>query len=179
MEIPNDMTSFTELQEFVYRTYYYNCFGTGNYFWNGIRKNPIDRPRIIHLKNDGWKINKIPEFIETNSEDYRQLIKSLSPEEKARFIGKNIYVNLDKKVKETYDKMDNFIITDGGIANILELVDYLNGIAKYTRTTLFWINDHFKEKIPNIPNTEIIEVANQKDLIKLAIGKVKNVAKEG
>ena len=63
MEIPNDMASFAELQEFVYRTYYYNCSGAGNYFWNGIRKNPIDRPRIIHLKNDGWKINKIPESL--------------------------------------------------------------------------------------------------------------------
>jgi len=70
MEIPNDMASFAELQEFVYRTYHKHIiednFISGNPFWTAIQEDPIGKRTINNLKGKGWKINfgdKFPKSI--------------------------------------------------------------------------------------------------------------------
>ena len=114
--------------------------------------------------------------------DYEKIIEKLSPEKKKLFQDKMLNITLDTKVQGLYNRIDNVLITDGGIANLPQLVDYMNSIAKYTRNIVFLINniaDYNRWKEQALKNTQIILINKKEDLLHLAIGLAKKVVREG
>ena len=162
----------------------------------------IEPTRDIDLINSGlcayWgggtvlNISKIKEYFllitekklptkETDG-DYEKIIEKLSPEKKKLFQDKMLNITLDTKVQGLYNRIDNVLITDGGIANLPQLVDYMNSIAKYTRNIVFLINniaDYNRWKEQALKNTQIILINKKEDLLHLAIGLAKKVVREG
>lgn len=130
-------------------------------------------------------INKVKEYFLILSRS-KEMDKQNGPRDKVKGLslkGKGIFnevidSKLEKKVIEVYNRIDNFIISDGGIGNIAEMVGYLNSIAKYTRNTIFLIqNQQYYAELSNLnlPNTNIIDVQEKSDLVNLAIGKAKSI----
>lgn len=115
---------------------------------------------------------------ESNDRDYSDMMKALLPGNE----GNTVNGNIEEKIIEIYDRIDNFIITDGGISNLKEMIGYVNVLSKYTRNTIFLINNnsYYNELVKlDIPNTHVIDVRHVSDLTKLAIGKAKKVFIEG
>ncbi len=135
-------------------------------------------------------IPKLKEYVErmarggipisyTTEQDYKELVNHMDHEQRKEFEEKNITVSLKKEVREQYEKMDNFLITDGGIANIEELVEYMNSIAAYARNTVFLLgNKKQAEDWRNfgMKNTQIISVEDARDLAGIVIGNVQRMA---
>ncbi len=121
-------------------------------------------------------------FIFTNEQEYEHLAESLPDQERRKLLEKNINIPLTKEVKEVYDKMDTVIITDGGIANLEEVIDYVNHTAALTRNVIFLMNNRGQaeewQKM-TLMNTQIIPVDSAQDLLGLSLGQVKKIAPTG
>jgi len=119
---------------------------------------------------------KSANYIVSDEKDYEELIGRLGKRERKEFEKKaSIEVKL-KEVKEVFDKVDMHMITDGEIANLPEVIEYFNSISKMTRSTIYLIenpNQYAEWQSLNLPNTQIINVENEKDLEHICIGKVK------
>jgi len=113
----------------------------------------------------------------SNEKDYKSLLARLDPETRKRFEKKELYVT-PKKAKEQYEKIDHVMITDGGIANIEEVVNYFNRTAQQTRNTIVVVGnkgcfDEWQKK--GMENTQVIYAEEAGMLPDLVIGKVKTM----
>lgn len=130
---------------------------------------------------------KIEGVYTTEDDSLERMTNSLSPEEVKACSDKNIEVEFEKsiagKLKETYERIDNVMITDGGIANIGQLVSFMNQISPVTRNTIYLIgNDAEAERWMRrqMPQTQIYAIATAKDLVTTVIGaNVKRIVVEG
>ena len=122
----------------------------------------------------------------STEEDYRKMLKNLRPEEQRAIDEyakeKRLNVRLDKKLSETYQKIDNIIITDGAIWNITDLVKYLNEIGDQARNTIFIIDNPADYKAwsemaekGELRNTVVVPVNSPRDLLDVSIGIGANV----
>ena len=110
-------------------------------------------------------------------EEYERIVEQMHPEQRKEFLDKHIEIQLPE-VKEVYEKMDNILITDGGIFNLPEVIDYLNSTSEVTRNVVCVIDNpgQYKEwEAMGLKNTQIIPVDKPKDLIGVAIGEVKQM----
>ena len=135
-------------------------------------------------------INKIREYFmnvhragakdayKTTEKDYKQLVERLSDDERRRLSSKQ-EITIKTGEKFACQKLDNIMLTDGGIANLDEVIAYFNQLGKITRNTIFIIgNEDYAKgwRDANLPNTQIITVETPKDLEHIAIGRVKKLA---
>ncbi len=119
------------------------------------------------------------EVVYTTEDDYKKLVERMDHQEQKQFMEKSLELNIKGKLKETYERMDTVMITDGGIANIDEVVAYINSTAEMTRNTIFLVKGgwyHSSWEKMELPNTQIVPVEKKEDLRGLAIGKVKKLA---
>ncbi|MBI2669410.1 hypothetical protein HYX14_06225 [Candidatus Woesearchaeota archaeon] len=116
----------------------------------------------------------------TSGEDYQQLVERLPAEQQREFIEKNLTVKLKEDMRAVYEKLDTAIITDGYIANIDEVIAYINQMAVVSRNTIFLIghSDAGEWDKLSLPNTQIIPVDKPEDLVNLAIGKARRLVPE-
>src|SRR3989344_5738568 len=115
----------------------------------------------------------------TSEQDYQRLVEHMHPDQRKEFLDKHVEVNLDRAVKETYEKMDTCIITDGDIYNLPEVIGYINTMAAMTRNVVFLINNprqYTEWSKLVLPNTQIVPVEKAEDLLGLAIGEAKKIA---
>ena len=114
----------------------------------------------------------------TTEQDYEHLVARMPEQQQKEFLDKKMEVDVSKKVQDTYEKMDNVLITDGGIWNLEEVIGYLNGLAELTRNTVFLIDswgqgEEWSQK--SLPYTQIITVSKPEDLLGLSIGEAKKI----
>ena len=117
-------------------------------------------------------------LVYTTEEDYAKFVGRMHPEKQKEFTEKELHVDVNKNVKEVYQKMDNILLTDGGIWNMEEVVSYLNSTAEITRNTVFILDSPYMSKEwdkLHLPHTQLIHVKKKEDLMGLAIGEVKKM----
>ncbi|MBW3015705.1 hypothetical protein KY330_04750, partial [Candidatus Woesearchaeota archaeon] len=68
----------------------------------------------------------------SNEKDYEKLLARLDPVEREKLKTKELNVRLKQKVKEYYEKVDHVLLTDGGIFNLDEVIEYFNQTGEYT-----------------------------------------------
>ncbi len=113
--------------------------------------------------------------------DYQELFERMTGEERKEVEDKHISIRLEKEIQDRYGKMDNFLITDGGIVNIGELVDYMNSIAVYARNTIFMIGNRRLAKqwqALELRNTHVVSVETSQDLAGIVVGDVRRMVPE-
>ena len=111
----------------------------------------------------------------SSEEDYINLIKKIDPRAAEKMSRKEVSVKLDRRTQEIYEKLDHVMITDGGIYNLPEVIDYFNATAKHTTHTILVIdNPGFANEARGfgLANTEIFDVQYD-NICDIAIGKVK------
>ncbi|MBT6402443.1 hypothetical protein HOK09_03210, partial [Candidatus Woesearchaeota archaeon] len=146
-------------------------------FWNGGTALNIPKIKEYMERVAHSDVRDMPRYF-TTEQEYEHFLGSLSPEKQKEFVDKDLELNLRGRIKETYEKVDNFLITDGGIANIDEVVGYLNSLADVTRNTIFLIDNSSDYKIwteATLPNTQIIPVDKPTDLRGLAVGAARRI----
>lgn len=114
----------------------------------------------------------------SDKRDYERLLSQLDPEKRKEFEHKQLDVNLNERVNEVYEKLDHVMITDGGICNLGEVINYFNSISSATRNTILVTgNRQFAAESAalGLRNTQVFSVDNDKDLSKIAIGYVKKM----
>ncbi len=146
-------------------------------FWGG--GTALNIPKIKKYMEQVARpdVREMPKYFTTEKE-YEHFLGTLSSEKQKEFVDKDLELNLRGRIKETYEKVDNFLITDGGIANIDEVVGYLNSLAEVTRNTIFLIDnpsDYKRWTEVTLPNTQIIPVSKSEDLRGLAVGAARNI----
>ncbi len=121
---------------------------------------------------------RMPEFYASTEEDYKRLLERLPESERKQFEKKTDIEVKTPERRAVCEKLDNIMITDGGIANLPEVVSYLNELGQATRNTIFIIGNENEAKRwqeLNLSNTQVVSVAEPKDLEGLAIGKVRKL----
>ena len=117
----------------------------------------------------------------TSEANYSEMMKKLTDFERRQFEEKRLTVNAGQKLPQLYERLDTVIITDGQIANIEQVVGWLNSLGKLTRNTIFLVNSLTEYNTwsgYNLLNTAIYNVGKEKDLVGLAIGRSKALVKE-
>ncbi|HLC46960.1 MAG TPA: VWA domain-containing protein [Candidatus Nanoarchaeia archaeon] len=145
-------------------------------FWGGGTVLNVKKMREFIGKMDFYRGFGRPVF--TSEKDYEEILERLNSERRREFIDKNLTLDFKDKVRENYEKLDNIMITDGGIANIGETIRFLNDMGKITRNTIFLLGneEQFTEWIKyTLPNTQIILVKDKEDLIGHTIGKAQTI----
>ena len=126
-------------------------------------------------------VNKIRQYLDLISKPEQRDFQFYTTEEEfikqhgdyKRFYDKDIEIKLDQTLKETYNRIDTVMITDGGIYNLQEVVEYINSTAKITRNIIFLVDPHSYSNNwteMNLPNTQVVKVDKIEDLIGLSIG---------
>ena len=113
----------------------------------------------------------------TSEKEMERFYEILPEDKKKELTNKDLSVDLNKEVKQTYEKMDNILITDGGISNLNEVIEYMNSTAEFTRNTIIVYDDpKAAEEWQSLTtdNTQIISAETAEDLYKMTIGKAKN-----
>ncbi len=150
-------------------------------YWGGgtVVNIPKVKEYMQRLARKGQGLGLYPEErYFTSEEDYERLVEHMHPEQRREFLDKHLEVNLDKAVKEVYEKMDTCIITDGDILNLGEVIGYVNSMAAVTRNVVFLINNprqYAEWSKLVLPNTQIVPVDKAEDLLGLAIGEAKKI----
>lgn len=114
----------------------------------------------------------------TTEKDYERVIERMDPSERREYLDKNLQIDLKGGLQQTYEKLDTIMITDGGIANLEEVITYFNATAEVTRNTIFLLTYKDKDGTYNIPeefqqellNTQVIPVTKDDDLVNIVIG---------
>lgn len=112
-------------------------------------------------------------------EAYNPLLEQMSVEERRKIFDKSLRVKTPE-IQERYEKLDTIISTDGGIANIVELIAYLNATARFTRNTIVLESNSYTrpeqlEKL-GLENTTIVPIEKKEDLLHLALKHAKKLA---
>lgn len=113
----------------------------------------------------------------TSKKEIERLYEMLPDNKKKDLTNKGLSLELTKDVKGTYEKMDNILITDGGIMNLDDIITYMNSTADFTRNTIIvYGNKNAADEWQGLAtdNTQVISATNEKDLYNITIGKAKN-----
>jgi hypothetical protein len=114
---------------------------------------------------------EIPQNMKEMSDDeLRHLAHRLPPGQLEKIERKEVNVVLDHRLQKTYSRFDNILITDGGIANLQELVAYMDQIANYTRNIIVVVdNKPFADEARKLPNVQVYSADKDEDLVKFSI----------
>src|SRR3989344_1002899 len=143
-------------------------------YWGGGTVLNVSKIREYYQRLVGGELPNLPYF--SSEQDYEQLLERMHPAEQKLYTDKNITLQLDKPLKQLYESMDNVMITDGGIFNIEEVVDYMNSVADLTRNVIFLLNNEAEYQRwgdLHLRNTQLIHVEQIDDLYGVVLGDMK------
>ncbi|MBI4980400.1 hypothetical protein HZC30_02460 [Candidatus Woesearchaeota archaeon] len=151
------------------------CAYWGGGTWLNINKIKKHLQKLAATPEDARQLD----IIYTTEDDYKKYAASLPPEEQKEFMEKNLEVKMTRQLKETYDKIDNILITDGWLANPEEVIDHFNSVAQLTRNFVFITGspkNYERWKKLNLPNTEVYPADKKEDFIGLTLGIIDSLA---
>jgi len=142
-------------------------------YWGGGTVYDVDRLKEFFeglQSQHELKARGIAGIALSSDEDYKRAIMSLLPHERDRFERKEISVHI-RECDKVYQNLDHYLVTDGGIANLPEVIEYYNTIAQHTRSIVVVVgNESFAQEAKNaLPNTQVIPVDKPEDLVGIAI----------
>ncbi len=108
----------------------------------------------------------------------RARIDSLDVETRRGLLDKEIELDIRGSLQKTYEKIDNVFITDGGIANLEEVLMRISTMGKVTRNIVYILqNPALVTMIEeyHLPNTFVYNIQNPQDLRGLVIGQTKTL----
>jgi len=107
--------------------------------------------------------------------DYNEIAKRL-PDKRA-FMDKSMVVKTPE-MRKKLERLDNILITDGGIYNIAEVVEHLSGLATVTRNIIFVTTKSGYEEWKAVegPSTFVYPAWTKEDLLKCTIGQTRKIA---
>lgn len=192
-----DQSSYAVLAAFVLGTNYYdNGADVGGYNFStdmAFKAPDRDLDTFEHLMAAYWgggtfvNTAKLEEFVGTmddfddivfsGDEDYEQALERIPEQQRDEVVGKDVDVSIDE-VQGNYGRLDHVLITDGGLANKAETLQYINDIGEYTRNFVFLTGDRqYKEwKELEVENTFVYRATDEDDLMDLSLGVAKDMA---
>ena len=91
-------------------------------------------PDELKRINESKKIPNTSEKIKKSSTaEYEKLIAGLPHHKRAEFYEKRLEIPLNRVQQERLERLDSIICTDGFIWNIKETIDFMRGLAQYSR----------------------------------------------
>jgi hypothetical protein len=146
-------------------------------YWGGGTAPDIEKIKKYMKMLERYKFDERSaregDMFTSEQDNMERFLESLPEDERRKLIKKDLEVDLSGCVKDVYEKVDNVIITDGGIYNMDEFIGYINQTGKVTRNTIFLMHNPYLYKEwsnMTLENTQVIHVGKEDDLAGLVIG---------